>query len=342
MGTGNRIHIHKHGSRIPNPAPRFANHGFTLIEILVAMAIGALLLGGMFGAVHGALQTRQSFDEGNELATQAEFAMGRMVRAVRGTGRLLLPLADNPATDWTESVREQTVPASPPEGSSLLATAVLAVTLDPTVDRDGDGVADADNDGDGRVDEDPKNDNNLDGAHGIVGIDDDGDGQVDEGAPDPDGLYTDNDEDGTYGEDWQNGIDDDGDGSIDEDLLSDNNKDGLSGIGGVDDDGDGSIDEGNRNDNDEDGVLTDDRFDPVVFFLSGQTLMERTPVPWDENGDAIQDGRDFVESVIAENVTLFRVERRQAGRNVLVKLTLELTGTDGEPLSLQSAVRVGN
>lgn len=81
---------------------------------------------------------------------------------------LVLPLAENPNTPWSESDRDP---------------GVLAVTLDPTLDSDGDGIMDADNDGDGLIDEDIPEDNNFDWAAGILGIDD-GDGEVDEHAPD--------------------------------------------------------------------------------------------------------------------------------------------------------------
>lgn len=330
------------GIRIAVDGVRHREQGFTLVELLAALAIGTLLLGGLFGAVAGALQAREALHGRNELSREANFALERMLRALHGTNRLLLPLADNPATDWRENLREQTIPASLPEGSSSKATAVLAVTLDPGIDRDGNGVADADNDGDGRVDEDPDNDTNFDGAHGIIGIDDDGDGVADEGTTDPDGLYSDDDEDGLFGEDGENGLDDDGDGASDEDFSSDINNDGSPGLAGVDDDGDGSIDEGNLNDDDEDGAKGEDWYDPVVFFLAGSSLVERTPVPWDENGDTLKNGRDYIESVIAEQVTRFRVERKVAGRGGLVKLTLELTGSDGEVVAVQSTLRVGN
>ena len=46
------------------------------------------------------------------------------------------------------------------------------MTLDRSIDRDGDGTPDADNDGDGRVDEDPPGDLNNDFAPGIRNIDD--------------------------------------------------------------------------------------------------------------------------------------------------------------------------
>lgn len=307
---------------------------FTLIELLMSLAIAALLLTAMTGVVSNVANIRDDTRARNDAIGSARFAMQRMVAAVTGTRRLLLPLADNPKTNWRENLREQTVPPSSPEGSSTSATAVLAVTLDPRLDIDRDGFADADNDKDGRVDEDLSDDNNNDAAPGILGIDDDGDGEVDEGpklSPE-----TDNDEDGVVADDWIDGIDNDADGSIDEDIKKDMNRDSKSGIAGVDDDGDGSVDEGNFHDDDEDGTTNEDNYDAVVFFLSGTTLIERRP-----ELDAI-DGTDFIESPIADNVSRFRIERiPDAGRRaVLVDITLELTYSGIDPISLNTRVRV--
>ena len=306
-----------------------------MVELMISLVMGVLILAALASLSTQSLQTEAVVQEHNELAADARFAMQRMVTAALGTRHLLLPLADNPNTNWREHVREQTVPASAPEGDSTEATAVLAVTLDPTLDIDGDGVKDADNDRDGRVDEDLDIDNSNDGEAGIVGIDDNGDGDVDPSTgPTP---SADNDEDGDIGEDWFDGIDNDGDGSIDEDISKDNNKDLRPGIGGVDDDGDGSIDEGNNQDDDEDGMADEDNYDPVVFFLDSSTLLERRP-----NLNPV-DGNDYTEFPIAENVTRFRVERvpQGSGRAVLVDLTLDTTGPGGKTITLNTRVRVG-
>ena len=315
--------------------PAKPSHGFTLLELLVSLAIAGLLLTAISGLVNTALETRTDTGLRGNAMQDARFAMQRMVTAVRDTNRLLLPLADSHKTNWRENRREPTVPASSPEGDSTLATAVLAVTLDPDLDIDANGVADADNDKDGRVDEDLGNDHTFDGASGIIGSDDDGDGTVDE--PEPGSIDKDNDEDGSPTEDSFDGIDNDGDGSVDEDHQQDMNKDSAPGVVGVDDDGDGSIDEGQSRDDDEDGLNNEEWLDPVVFFLSGSTLLERRP-----NLNPV-DGTDFAEHVIAENVTRFRVERiPDAGkRAVLVDLTLELTEPGSDPISLNARLRVG-
>ena len=318
-------------------------HGFTLVELLVATTLAALLIVGLGGVVGQVATTRDAVQDRNELTRDARFAMDQMVRIVGHSRRLLLPLTDNPATSWREHVREQTVPASPPEGTSTLATAVLAVTLPEYFDLDDDGFPDADDDRDGRIDEDLPNDSHHDFFPGIMLIDDDGDGNVDEGAG-----WAEDDEDGAENEDPVNGIDDDNDGSIDEDAASDNNGDGCPGVCGVDDDNDSAIDEGANDDDDEDTGSFDDPYDPVVFHLIGDSLVQRTPVPWNEDGISIPDGpvdgRDFIVSTIAENVSRFRVERIAgvAGNRELVDITLELTSpATGEVVSLQTQVRLG-
>ncbi|MDH3588288.1 MAG: prepilin-type N-terminal cleavage/methylation domain-containing protein [Gammaproteobacteria bacterium] len=328
--------------------------GFTLLEVIVSLAIAALLLTALTNIVTGTLDIRDDTRARNEVTRELRFAMDRMVTAVRGSDRLLLPLAENPNTNWRESVREQSVPPKPPEGASKLATAVLAITLDPMVDRDADGWADANNDKDfldrnnngsrdadepERVDEDAGADLNNDIAAGILGIDDDGDGLVDESNKEDDDE--DEDQTGNKDEDRFNGIDDDKDGAIDEDPGFDMNEDGQAGVSGVDDDGDTAIDESSKEDDDEDednsGAKDEDWFDSVVFFLSGTTLMERLP-----NLNPA-DGTDYAEYPIAENVTHFRVERvPDAGRRaVLVDIALELSLPGGEPASVNTRVRVG-
>jgi hypothetical protein len=285
-----------------------------------------------------ALQIHDAVRDQNELTRQARFAMQRMVRSVSHSRLLLLPLNDKPATNWPENIREQTMPPTPPIGDSTLATAVLAVTLPLYVDLDADGFSDADDDRDGRIDEDLRPNKTYSQAPGIYLIDDDGDGQVDEG------TAADDDESSIINDDPINGVDDDDDNNVDEDPPPDMNGDGCSGICGVDDDGDGQVDEAAVNDDDEDGQVDEDWFNAVVFYLDNGTLMERTPVPWDESGGGGITGRDFIVEPIAENVTRFRVERVAgvAGSPQRVDLTLELTSpVTGETVSLHTQVRVG-
>ncbi len=315
--------------------------GFSYVEMLFAVTITGLIIAGLMGVVNTAIKTGDDVHRRNDLTRQARFAMQRMVRLVSHSRRLLLPLKDSPYTNWPENIREQTIPASPPIGSSTLATAVLAFTLPEYIDLDADGVADADNDADGLIDEDLGADSNNDGYPGIYLIDDDGDGSVDVStASQPE---EDDDEDGSSSEDRFNGFDDDGDGSIDEDAWSDMNADGDSGVNGIDDDNDGIIDEGAIGDDDEDGSVDEDWLDSVVFYLDGSDLKERMPVPWDANADTLISGADFIVSVVADQVTRFRVERLNRGSRVeIIDLTLELTSADGgATISLQTRVRLG-
>ena len=117
--------------------------GFTLLEILIALAMGAIVVTVLASVVTTLTESRSSLEDHGERAEDARFAMDRMIRAVRGSRDLLLPLVDSPDTDWRENVREQTIPASLPEGSSSFASAVLAVSLSARIDLDADGIADA-------------------------------------------------------------------------------------------------------------------------------------------------------------------------------------------------------
>lgn len=312
--------------------------GATLVELLIALMLAALLFAGLTGVISQTLAIQDSVSARNDLNTQARFAMASMVTAVERSPRLLLPLNDNPATNWPEQIREQTIPPSPPIGDSTLASAVLAVTLDQTLDLDANGTPDADNDSDGRFDEDLGGDATNDNAPGLYLIDDDGDGVTDEGGA------GDDDEDENLDDDPLNGLDDDGDGTVDEDAAVNQNADGCPGLCGVDDDADGSIDEQSGADDDEDGTINEDGYEPVVFFLAGTDLIKRTPVPWDESGDGGVTSLDFIEEPIAENVSRFRVERvpQNDNRSQLIDLTLELTSpVSGETVSLNTRVRVG-
>lgn len=311
--------------------------GVSLIELVVAMTIASLIIAGLNGILSTTLESKAATQERNDLVRQARFAMDRMVRAVRHSRLLLLPLADNPGTNWREHVREQTAPPSPPESDSTNATAVLAVTLPTYSDLDFNGIPDADNDGDGRIDEDSDNDRNYDFDDGIYLIDDDGDGSVDEGF-----FGMDDDEDGAWDEDDLNALDDDADGNVDEDPDDDRNGDGCPGVCGVDDDGDGNTDEGDVRDDDEDGVIEEDWYDPVVFYLDNGVVKERTPTPWDETGAGGITGRDFLTSDIANNVTLLRFERLTSGsRYLLVDISIELTAPSGQTVSLTTRARLG-
>lgn len=304
--------------------------GLSLIELLIAISIGGFLIAGMQGLLGTALNAESSIRAKNDSLQQGHFAMQLMVESIRMTRRLMIPLAENPNTAYSESDRD-----------------VLAVTLDPTLDRDMDGWADANNDKDfldinnngsrdageiERIDEDPSHDTNNDAAPGIVGIDDDNDGSVDEGDS------RDDDEDGLNNEDGWDGVDEDGDNNIDEDPKHQMTDDNEAGLALIDDDYDGNVDEGDKNDDDEDGEKEEDWFDPVVFYLNGTVLIQRVP-----NINPV-DGNDFQENPIVENVTNFQVIRipQGSGRSVLVEVTLELTSAEGEIVNFNTRVGVGS
>ncbi len=298
--------------------------GFTLLELLIALALGALLLASLGHVVGETNALRSEARARNATTGDARFALERMLRAIEAGERLLLPSEDRPATAGVdESIRDP---------------GVLALTLDPARDLDGDGTPDADNDGDGRIDEDPPGDSNYDFSRGVMDIDDDADGIVDETLDD-----NDDDEDGTSDEDPLNGADDDGDGLTDEDPGADLNGDGAPGASGVDDDGDGTVDEGAAADDDEDGTSDEDWWDAVVFYLAGTDLVERIPVPWDVTGNGSVTGRDYIEQVIARNVATFRIARLPAadGGPPLLEITLDLVADDGEVHGFTVKARAG-
>ncbi len=314
--------------------PKNTQTGLTLLETLITVAIAGILIAAISGFINAALNAGQSTHMQNDTLQQARFAMQRMSRAVSKSRQLRIPLGENTTTAWSESVRN-----------------VLAVSLDPTLDRNKDGWADANNDRDyldvnksgsrdagepERIDEDFDLDSNSDGKPGIINIDDDGDGTIDEG----NGAMArhDDDEDGNADEDPINGLDDDNDGAIDEDPHTDMNGDGKAGIISVDDDFDTVIDEGNNDDDDEDSSVIEDWADDQVFYLSGTKLMERLP-----NINAA-DGTAYTEYPIAENVSQFRVERILGanGSTVLVDITLTLSPSGGKPVSLNTRVGIGS
>ena len=297
--------------------------GFTYIEALAALMMTAMLMVGLTRTLDNVLDSHDDARADHDVVEESRYALERMVQAVSRSQRLLVPLAENPATSHSESIRDP---------------GVLAVTLDPARDLDADGFPDVDNDRDGLIDEDLGSDASWDLKPGITGIDDDGDGTIDEGS------NLDDDEDGNSDEDPFDQSDSDGDGSMDEDPSGDMNGDGDDGIAGFDDDGDGFVDEGSFSiDDDEDGRLDEDWLDVVVFYQSGATILERTPVPWDETGNGFVTGLDYVERTLAANVLSFTVERIPApnGGPPLIKVLLTRNDNNGQAYTLATTIRLG-
>jgi prepilin-type N-terminal cleavage/methylation domain-containing protein len=273
--------------------------GFTLLELLISLTLIVILLGGMNQLSRqlsmGALEIKSR----NQQMKQLEHAFMRIERSLERGNGLLVPRQDDPATAHNESIRT-----------------LVAVGLDPQLDRNGDGFADADNDADGLVDEDLPADYSNDGAAGIVGLDDDGDGIID-GA----GGSSDNDEDGVINEDWQDGIDNDADGSTDEDPGSDMDSPVLV---DADDDLDGSTDE--------------DWIDVVAFYLQGTQIIERRP----RLGAA--DGNDFDEFVLLDAVNSFQVSLLSDENSSwqLISVSISVTDQAGANYSLSKTFRIGS
>ncbi len=319
---------------------KFDNRGLSLIELLVSVSIAGLLMLAINGILGLGIKATQTIQEKNELTRQAQFALNLIVQTLQSSPRLLLPLVDNPLTTTrNESVR----------GDTSYDHGVVAITLNHFQDLDANGTPDADNDGDGLFDEDLPADSNNDNRRGIAFIDDDK-----KNGPELSSLKNeDDDEEINYtnffqsslsNEDPINNIDDDGDGSIDEDPPADMNNDGCSGACDVDEDGDGNNNEDDPKDDDEDGQVDEDWYDSVVFYEKNGSLYQRKPVPWDENGDGKLTGADYVESVIADNVTLFivkRIPQNNISKRPLISLTLELTSASDEKIQLTTQVRVG-
>ncbi len=286
---------------------RRIERGFTLIELMLSVAIGAALLMGLGYVVTQGLDVWRVQKNQTDAQQNASFALARMIDAVRDAERLLVPQNATPRN-------------------------VLALVIGPYVDANGDGFADADKDQDGLTNEDPPADATNDGAAGVVGIDDDGDALTDEGDP------ADDDEDGLIDEDPLDGIDNDGDGLIDEDPPADANNDGQSGVAGVDDDGDSFTDESASADDDEDGIADDDWWDPVVFYLSGTNLIERLP-----NLNPAS-GNDYAERTIATQVTTLAVTAlpfNAGDRARQVEISISVQQADGSVVTLTARARVG-
>lgn len=225
---------------------RHSRHGMTLVELVIAIGIVALVSGAAAGILSTALQAEAYGTTQSQLHAEGLLAMERMCNAIRVSSSVTVPNAHAPSRD--------------------------VLVVNGLINDDGDFFFD-----DPlfpRIDEDPGEELIADGQPGTTGIDDDGDGSTDEG------RAGDDDEDGLSNEDPINGVDDDGDGSVDEDPPADLSGEGHAGIQRIDDNGDGFVNNGNGpNDDDEDGVSDEDPLDAVVFAHDGPTATLRESVP---------------------------------------------------------------
>ena len=123
--------------------------GFSYIELTISAVIASLIMITLQSVVGTTTTIQEYVNDQNTVLRDSKSALQRMVYFVAHSEQLILPLADNPDTDWPEHIREQTLPASAPIGSSLKASAVLAVTIPKDFDLDKNKRPDADDDGDG-------------------------------------------------------------------------------------------------------------------------------------------------------------------------------------------------
>lgn len=84
---------------------RSAQAGMTLIELLIAVAIGAIVLAALNSVVSLGLQAQATGRQGNELVFQARFALERMITTARGMPpKLLATPAAGTTGNWFSPV----------------------------------------------------------------------------------------------------------------------------------------------------------------------------------------------------------------------------------------------
>ena len=87
-----------------NPPFRGAHApGYSLVEVLMALTLGALVLIGLNSVAGVAFTTYETVSEKEDLTGQARFAMDQMVRTVSRSRLLILPQHDKLATNWPVS-----------------------------------------------------------------------------------------------------------------------------------------------------------------------------------------------------------------------------------------------
>ena len=276
--------------------------GFTLVEVVIATAILALLAVGLTRMLQSHIRVTEAKESGLETYREGRAAMARMTRDVRVCTQLLIPNGYGTTRD------------------------ILAVAGFHNDDDDyyfNDPLFP-------RVDEDPKKDIGDDGQPGIKGYDDDGDGWIDTS-----GDKEDDDEDyydhGTKNEDPVNGWDDDHDGTIDEDYGDDINDDDEPGIEDWDDDGDGQDDEGDKEDDDEDGDKNEDAVDALIFQFNPDSSRVEEVHTWEKEDNT---------SVLCDHVTGFSVRYYDDNYYTYpyIQINLTLTADDGRIFTLSERV----
>ncbi len=318
--------------------------GFTLVEVIISIAIITTISGVIFLILDGALRTWANTTETEQLYQIGRTALARIAAGVRQAHWVLVPF-------------------QPSSGTSTSEILVFEASCPACDERTGDFDC-IDSDQDGRFDEDTSQDTDGDGYAGVKNLDDDEDGSTDEGTSSH--RYKNDDEDcydffgacrestffcgdDAYDEDPLDGSDNPQwtgysgscsatDGLVDEDWPSDMNGDDMPGLEGVDDDGDGCVDgtvgpltscstEGDDLENDdEDNQIDEDPFDPIILRVVSNELRMLTPM-FNDDGDCSRDGYD--DTAIAKYVQSFEVTRQQTvdGRTLL---TIELWLKNGD------------
>ncbi len=108
-------------------------HGFTLIEVLIVVAISGMLMVSLSNIVGGALNANEVTKSQNDLNREASFIMDRIIAVVSRSPNV-------------------TVIDVPGMGAVNL---LISARLDPDRDTDLNGIPDADNDADSEIDEGP-------------------------------------------------------------------------------------------------------------------------------------------------------------------------------------------
>lgn len=87
--------------------------GFTLVELLIATAIGALLLAGLSSVARLGVLSRTKVRDNSEAVYQARFALQRVAAAAKATApHTLLPPAANTSGNWFDPAYFCVNPAS--------------------------------------------------------------------------------------------------------------------------------------------------------------------------------------------------------------------------------------
>jgi prepilin-type N-terminal cleavage/methylation domain-containing protein len=114
--------------------------GFTLIEMMIAITIAALIVAGLNGFVMAGLDAKASVRQTNELIYQGGFAMDRMIAAARATPQKVIspPTLANSTGDWFAPTMycvkggnrlvETTVSDTSCTGSNTIASNVVAIS----------------------------------------------------------------------------------------------------------------------------------------------------------------------------------------------------------------------